>query len=49
MNSGRQAQLGRESVMSWTDVLSKCDLLMARQEMIEFHQTIEREAEQKGA
>lgn len=35
-------------MMSWTDVLSKCDLLMARQEMIEFHQRIEREAEQRG-
>lgn len=34
--------------MHWTDALSKCDLVMARQEIIEFHQTIEREAERKG-
>jgi hypothetical protein len=36
-------------VIHWTDALSKCDLLMARQEIIEFHETIEREADQKGA
>lgn len=34
--------------MLWLDVLAKCDLLMARDEIIEFHQAIEREAEQKG-
>jgi hypothetical protein len=35
--------------MHRTDALSKCDLVMARQEIIEFHQTIEQEAERKGA
>ena len=34
--------------MHWTDILSKCNLLLARQEIIEFHETIEREAKREG-